>query len=46
MPRLVVNPDTPNAWTLELIPGEYRIGRSETNQVTLDHASISSLTPS
>jgi FHA domain len=42
MPRLVVNPDTPDAWTVELTPGILSLGRSESNDITIDHASVSS----
>jgi len=42
MARLIVNPDTPQAWTLELSPGNYAVGRGEGNHVVLEHDSVSS----
>ena len=42
MLQLVVNPDTPQAWSVELQPGVVSLGRSETNDVVIEHASVSS----
>ena len=42
MPRLVVNPDSPQAWEVELQAGVHSIGRSEDNEIQLDHSSVSS----
>jgi hypothetical protein len=42
MPRLVVNPDTPEAWLIELQPGVISLGRSEQNDVPIEHPSVSS----
>lgn len=41
MHRLIVNPDTENAWEVPLQPGIISLGRSPENNVALDHASIS-----
>jgi hypothetical protein len=42
MPRLVVNPDSPEAWPIELPPGTLTLGRSEQNDVPIEHPSVSS----
>jgi hypothetical protein len=42
MPRLVINPDTAEAWEVELGPGATTLGRSAENDVALEHPSISS----
>jgi hypothetical protein len=41
MPRLVVNPDTAAAWEIPLQPGVVSVGRTEENDVPIDHASVS-----
>ena len=41
MSRLIVNPGSPDAWEVELKPGSNALGRGETNDITLDHDSIS-----
>lgn len=41
MHRLIVNPDTDNAWEISLQPGVISLGRGPENNVPLDHASIS-----
>ena len=43
MHKLVVNPDTPSAWEIELKSGANSIGRNEENDVWIDHLSISSV---
>ncbi len=42
MARLVVNPDSAEAWEIELRPGTNLLGRSEDNDVRLEHSSVSS----
>lgn len=42
MPRLVINPGTPEAWEIELQPGTTSLGRSAENDVPVEHASVSS----
>lgn len=42
MNRLLVNPGTPQAWEIALKPGANRIGRSEDNDFTIPHSSVSS----
>jgi len=42
MPRLIVNPDTPEAWSIELQPGTISLGRGEANNVPTEHTSVSS----
>lgn len=42
MPRLVVNPDSPEAWPIELQPGTTSLGRSQENDFPLEHPSIAS----
>jgi len=42
MPRLVVNPDSPEAWPIELQPGTISLGRSELNDFPIEHPSVSS----
>ncbi len=39
--RLLVNPGTPQAWEIALQPGVNRIGRTEENDFTINHDSIS-----
>lgn len=39
--RLVVNPGTPQVWTIELKPGVNRIGRAAENDFPIHHSSIS-----
>jgi pSer/pThr/pTyr-binding forkhead associated (FHA) protein len=41
MSRLVVNPDTPEAWPIELEPGSISLGRGEENEQRIDHPSVS-----
>jgi len=41
MSRLVVNPDKPDAWEIELKPGVNRLGRSNANDFTIGDASVS-----
>jgi FHA domain len=40
--RLVVNPDSPEAWEIELSPGTHSLGRAEENEIRLEHPSVSS----
>jgi hypothetical protein len=40
--RLVVNPGTDAAWEIQLQPGVNTIGRSEENQFSIEHESVSS----
>ncbi|MCX6924057.1 MAG: FHA domain-containing protein [Verrucomicrobia bacterium] len=42
MRRLLVNPDTPEAWAIDLEPGTLSLGRSEENDIPIEHPSISS----
>jgi hypothetical protein len=42
MPRLIVNPGTPDAWTIELQPGVLSLGSSEENNCVIQHSSVSS----
>jgi len=42
MPRLVVNPDSPEAWSIELHPGAISLGRGPDNDFPLEHSSVSS----
>ena len=42
MPRLVVNPDSPEAWPIELQPGTISLGRSLENDLPIEHPSVSS----
>jgi hypothetical protein len=42
MARLVVNPDSAEAWEIELRPGTNSLGRSEDNDVQIEHSSVSS----
>jgi hypothetical protein len=42
MARLVVNPDSPEAWSIDLQPGSISLGRSEQNDVPIEHPSVSS----
>lgn len=41
MHRLIVNPDTENAWEIPLQRGGYVIGRNPENNIPLEHTSIS-----
>jgi hypothetical protein len=41
MNRLLVNPGTSQAWEIQLRPGVNRIGRSEANDFTINHSSVS-----
>ena len=42
MPRLIVNPDTAEAWSIELQPGTLSLGRGGGNDVPIEHTSVSS----
>jgi len=42
MARLVVNPGSPDTWEIELKPGSNSLGRSDSNDIALEHDSISS----
>src|SRR5215470_10746117 len=42
MPKLVVNPDSPEAWLIELRPGTISLGRSEQSDFPIEHPSVSS----
>jgi hypothetical protein len=42
MSRLVVNPDKPDAWEIELKPGVNCLGRGDTNDFKIGDASVSS----
>lgn len=42
MARLVVNPDSAEAWEIELRPGTFSLGRSEENDFQIEHDSVSS----
>ncbi len=42
MPRLVVNPDSPEAWSINLHPGAISLGRSPQNDFPIEHSSVSS----
>ena len=39
--RLLINPGTPQTWEIKLKPGLNRIGRSESNDFTINHPSVS-----
>jgi hypothetical protein len=41
MPRLVVNPDSSEAWEIELKPGANSLGRGEENDFQIEHSSVS-----
>src|SRR5437870_1863835 len=41
MSRLVVNPDAPEAWAIELQPGTVSLGRSAENNFHIEHPSVS-----
>jgi len=41
MSRLVVNPDAPEAWAIELHPGTLSLGRSAENDFPIEHPSVS-----
>ena len=43
MHRLVVNPDTTEAWELQLKPGPNQLGREPDNDLQIDHPSVSSV---
>src|SRR5262245_26605474 len=43
MPRLVVNPDTPDETIIELKPGLNTVGRAAYNDFAIDHPSIADL---
>jgi hypothetical protein len=42
MPRLLVNPDSPEAWPIELGLGTLTLGSGPENDVALEHSSVSS----
>jgi len=42
MTRLIVNPDTQDAWEIPLKPGINRLGRSDDNDFSIPHPSVSS----
>src|SRR5689334_17589242 len=42
MPKLVVNPDSPEAWLIELRPGTISLGRSDQSDFPIEHPSVSS----
>lgn len=42
MPRLIVNPGTPEAWEIELQPGVTSLGSSDENNCVIQHSSVSS----
>lgn len=42
MARLIINPDSADAWAYDLAPGEYWVGRSPESGLVIDHPSISS----
>ena len=42
MPRLVVNPDSAEAWPIELQPGTFSLGRGQENDFPIEHPSVSS----
>jgi hypothetical protein len=42
MPRLIVNPNSPEAWTIELQPGTIALGRNQENDFPIEHPSVSS----
>jgi hypothetical protein len=41
MPKLIVNPDLPEAWEIELQPGVNSLGRGEENDFRIEHPSVS-----
>jgi hypothetical protein len=41
MPRLVVNPETPHAWEIQLRPGANTLGRNPANDCQIEHGSVS-----
>ena len=41
MPRLVVNPGSPNTWEIPLAEGTVSLGRHDTNNVQVNDASVS-----
>jgi pSer/pThr/pTyr-binding forkhead associated (FHA) protein len=40
MPKLIVNPDSPEAWEVELQPGVNSLGRGEENDFQIEHPSV------
>src|SRR5690349_18613405 len=42
MPRLIVNPGTPEAWEFELLPDATSFGSSDDNDCVIQHSSVSS----
>jgi pSer/pThr/pTyr-binding forkhead associated (FHA) protein len=42
MPRLLVNPDSSEAWEIELKPGANSLGRGQENDFQIEHSSVSS----
>lgn len=42
MPRLIVNPGTPEAWEIELQPGVTSLGSADENNCVIQHSSVSS----
>ena len=42
MPRLIVNPGTPDVWEFELQPGMTSLGSSDENNCVIQHSSVSS----
>jgi hypothetical protein len=43
MPKLIVNPDTPDAWEIQLQPGPNLIGRSPANDFSIAHDSLAAM---
>ncbi len=41
--RLLVNPGTPQAWEIQLKPGQNRLGRADQNDFQVNHPSVSGL---
>ena len=41
MPKLTVNPDSADAWELDLKPGDNTLGRGEENDFPIEHPSVS-----
>ena len=39
--RLLVNPGTPQAWEIQLKPGQNRLGRADQNDFQVNHPSVS-----
>jgi hypothetical protein len=42
MARIVVNPDSPSAWEIQLKPGANSLGRGSGNDITIAHGTVSS----